>query len=147
MTSRVLYLSENIFATVQNRLVFSIIRLNGASKKTDFEGNYLANSKRCSQSLYEGVNRKPLGAYREQSLDLTPSDLEPRYRGVKFPTFAVLLPAGQFRSNLSMLCHYGPPTHPVNFVLIGWTTASQFNKLFFNYFNLGHLPADGCAPY
>ena len=52
MTSRVLYLSENIFATVQNRLIFSITALNGASKKTDFEGNYLANGKRYGQSLY-----------------------------------------------------------------------------------------------
>ena len=33
MTSRLLYLSDNIFATVQNRLVFSITWLNGASKR------------------------------------------------------------------------------------------------------------------
>ena len=33
MTSRVLYLSENIFATVENHLVFSIIRLNGGLKR------------------------------------------------------------------------------------------------------------------
>ena len=33
MTFRVLYLSENIFATVQNLLVFSVIRLNEASKR------------------------------------------------------------------------------------------------------------------
>ena len=33
MTSRVLYLSENIFATVQNRLVFSITWLNGLEHK------------------------------------------------------------------------------------------------------------------
>jgi len=46
MTSRLLYLSNNIFATVQNRLVFSNTWLNGASKKTDFEVNYLANGKR-----------------------------------------------------------------------------------------------------
>ena len=45
MTSRLLYLSNNTFATVQNRLVFSNTWLNGASKKTDFEVNYLANGK------------------------------------------------------------------------------------------------------
>ena len=32
MTPRVLYLSENVIVTVQNRPVFSITRLNGASK-------------------------------------------------------------------------------------------------------------------
>ena len=53
MTSRVLYLSENIFVTVQNRLVFSNTLLNGASKKTDFDGDYLENRKRYGQSLYE----------------------------------------------------------------------------------------------
>ena len=52
MKSRVLYLSENIFATVQNRLVFSITWLNGASKKTDFDRNYLPNRTRYGQSLY-----------------------------------------------------------------------------------------------
>ena len=48
MTSRVLYLSENITVTVQKCLVFSIIRLNGATKKTDY-----GNRMRYSQSLYE----------------------------------------------------------------------------------------------
>ena len=51
-----------------------------------------------------------MGAYRKHCSDLTPIDLEPRYKGVKFPTFAVSPPAGRFRSNLSMLCRYGPPT-------------------------------------
>mgnify|MGYP003389936868 FL=1 len=46
MTSRLLYLSENVIVTVQNRPVFSITALNGASKKTDFEVKYLANGKR-----------------------------------------------------------------------------------------------------
>ena len=53
MTSRLIYLSNNIYATVQNRLGFSNIWLNGASKKTDFEVNYLANRKRyLGQSLH-----------------------------------------------------------------------------------------------
>ena len=52
MTSRLLYPAYNIFATVQNRLVFSNTWLNGASKKTDFEVNYLANGKRYGQSLH-----------------------------------------------------------------------------------------------
>ena len=52
MTSRVLYISENIFMTVQNRLVFSNTLLNGASKRIDFDGDYLENRKRYGQSLY-----------------------------------------------------------------------------------------------
>ena len=43
---RMLYLSENVIVIVQNRPVFSITALNGASKKTDFEVKYLANGKR-----------------------------------------------------------------------------------------------------
>ena len=50
MTPRVLYLSENVIVTVQNRPVFSITRLNGASKKTDFDGKYLENGKSYGQS-------------------------------------------------------------------------------------------------
>ena len=53
MTSKVLYLSENVFVIVQNCLVFSIIKPNGGSKKTKFEGNYLANRNSYGQSLYE----------------------------------------------------------------------------------------------
>ena len=53
MTSRMLHLSENVFVTVQNCLVFSIIKLNGGSKKTNFEGNYLPSRKSYGQSLYE----------------------------------------------------------------------------------------------
>ena len=53
MTSRALHLSENVFVIVQNRPVFSIIKPNGGSKKTNFEGNYLANHKSYDQSLYE----------------------------------------------------------------------------------------------
>ena len=45
-----LYLSENVIVIVQNRLVFSIIKLNGARKKNNFEGNYLANLKSYDQS-------------------------------------------------------------------------------------------------
>ena len=45
MTSRVLYLSENVIVTVQNRPVFSITRLNGAYKNTDFDDEYLENAK------------------------------------------------------------------------------------------------------
>ena len=51
--TRVLHLSESVFVTVQNCPVFSIMRLNGASKKTNFEGNYLANRKSYDKSLYE----------------------------------------------------------------------------------------------
>ena len=40
MTSRQLYLSENVIVTVQNPPVFSNTWLNGASKKTDFEVKY-----------------------------------------------------------------------------------------------------------
>ena len=46
----VLYLSENVIVTVQNRPVFSITRLNGASKKTDFDGKYLENGKSYGKS-------------------------------------------------------------------------------------------------
>ena len=53
MTSRVLYLSENVFVVVRNRLVFSIIMPNGGSKNTNFEGNYLTNRNSYGQSLYE----------------------------------------------------------------------------------------------
>ena len=135
MTFRVLYLSENIFATVQNRLSFSITWLNGASKDRLWP---LLSPKpyEIRPKFARSVNRKPLGAYRKHCSDLTPSDLEPRYVGVKFPTFAVSQPAGRFRSNLSMLCHYHTmPTYPVNFVLIGLTTASQFNKIYFIFLN------------
>ena len=52
MTSRMLYLSENVSVMVENRLVFSIIKPNGASKKNDFEVKYLANGMRYGQSLY-----------------------------------------------------------------------------------------------
>ena len=52
MTSRMLYLSENVSVMVENRLVFSIIKSNGASKKNDFEVKYLANGMRYGQSLY-----------------------------------------------------------------------------------------------
>ena len=38
VSSRELYLSENVFGIVQNRSVFSIIALNGASKKNDIDG-------------------------------------------------------------------------------------------------------------
>ena len=50
MTPRVSYLSENVIATVQNRPVFSITALNGASKKTDFDGYYLEKGKSYGQS-------------------------------------------------------------------------------------------------
>ena len=52
MTSRLLYLSENVIVTVQNRPVFSNTWLNGASKKTDFDGDYLYSGKSYGQSLY-----------------------------------------------------------------------------------------------
>ena len=52
MTSRIINLSENVFAIVQNHLVFSILKLNGGSKKTNFESN-LANLKSYDESLYE----------------------------------------------------------------------------------------------
>jgi hypothetical protein len=52
MTSRLLYLSENVIVTVQNRPVFSNTWLNGASKNTDFEVKYLANGIWYGQSLY-----------------------------------------------------------------------------------------------
>ena len=39
--------------TFQNCLVFSIIKPNGGSKKTNFEGNYPANHNNYGQSLYE----------------------------------------------------------------------------------------------
>ena len=60
-----LYISENIFATVQNRPVFAIAWLNGASKKTDLNGYYFPNHKRYGKVRVDcGVsNRKPLGAY------------------------------------------------------------------------------------
>ena len=45
-----LYLSENVIVIVQNRPVFSIIALNGARKKANFEGNYLENLKSYDQS-------------------------------------------------------------------------------------------------
>jgi len=45
-----LYLSENVIVTVQYRPVFSITALNGARKKTNFDGNYLANLKSYDQS-------------------------------------------------------------------------------------------------
>ena len=64
MTSRLLYLSNNIYATVQNRLVFSNTWLNRASKKTDFEVIYFANGKRYGQSLHGvsiGNPRIPIG--------------------------------------------------------------------------------------
>ena len=50
MTPRVLYLSENVIAIVQNCPVFSNTLLNGASKKTDFDGNYLDNDESYDQS-------------------------------------------------------------------------------------------------
>ena len=43
MTPRVLCLSENVIEIVQNSPVFSNTLLNGTSKKTDFDGNYLDN--------------------------------------------------------------------------------------------------------
>ena len=45
-----LYLSENVIVIVQNPPVFSITRLNGAPKMTDFDGKYLENGKRYGQS-------------------------------------------------------------------------------------------------
>ena len=50
MTPRVLYLSENVIAIVQNSPVFSNTLLNGASKKTDFDGYYLDNDESYDQS-------------------------------------------------------------------------------------------------
>ena len=44
-----LYLSENVIAIVQNSPVFSNTLLNGASKKTDFNGN-LDNDESYDQS-------------------------------------------------------------------------------------------------
>ena len=92
MTSRVLYLSENVFVIVQNCLVFSIIKPNGGSKKANFEGNFIANRNSYGQS----VDRKPKCAYRRHCSDLTLNDLEPRYRWVKFSTFAIWPPACRF---------------------------------------------------
>jgi len=50
MTPRVLYLSKNVIVIVQNRPVFSNTLLNGASKKTDFDGYYLENGMSYGQS-------------------------------------------------------------------------------------------------
>ena len=50
MTSRVLYLSDNVIVTVQNRPVFSNTWLQGASKKSDFDGCYLDNGTSYGQS-------------------------------------------------------------------------------------------------
>ena len=64
MKSAFFDLSENVFVTVQNCLVFSIIKLNGGPKKNNFEGNYLPNRKRYGQSLYEvqiGNPQVPIG--------------------------------------------------------------------------------------
>ena len=54
ITTRVLHLSENVFAIVQNqnRPVFSNTLLNGASKNTNFEVDYFANGTSYDQSLY-----------------------------------------------------------------------------------------------
>ena len=49
-TTRLLYLSENVIVTVQNRPVFSNTWLNGASKETDFDGYYLDNDTSYDQS-------------------------------------------------------------------------------------------------
>ena len=81
MTSRVLYLSENIFATVQNCLVFSITWLNGSSKKDRLWLQLSPKLYKIWPKFVWSVNRKPLGAYQKHCSDLTPSDLEPRYWG------------------------------------------------------------------
>jgi len=47
-----IFLSENVFVIVQNRPVFSNTLLNGASKNTNFDGDYLANGTSYDQSLY-----------------------------------------------------------------------------------------------
>ena len=54
------FLSENVFGTVQNCLIFSIFWLGGMSVKTNFDGNYLGNRKRHGQiklvSCWEETN-------------------------------------------------------------------------------------------
>ena len=90
MTSRLLYLSNNIYATVQNSLVFSNTWLNGASKRPTLM-SIISQTIRDKPKFALSVNRKHMCAYRRHCLDLTPSDLEQRYRGggVKFPTVVV----------------------------------------------------------
>ena len=94
--------SENVFAIVQNRPVFSINALNGASKRPDFDGYYLENrKKKIWPKFVWTVNRKPMKQYRCLSKALLGFDpLWPWTEikdVVKFLTFAVLPPAGRFR--------------------------------------------------
>jgi len=56
MTSALLFLSENVIASVQNGAVFSNASLNAASKQTESEVKYLANGMRYGQSFFYGVS-------------------------------------------------------------------------------------------
>jgi len=70
------------------RLVFWITALHGASKKTNFK-TFISQAVRVTIRFVLCVG-KPC-VYRKHCLDVTPTDLELRYRGyrgVKFPTFA-----------------------------------------------------------
>ena len=61
MISSVLYISENVIATVQfSQTLGSIMEL----QKTDFDGDYLENGKSCGQStkLVWGDHRKHMHA-------------------------------------------------------------------------------------
>ena len=131
ITTRVLHLSENVLVIVQNRPVFSITWLNGASKKSDFEGNYLANGKSYGQSLYVvpiGNPCVPIGNIARIWPWMT---LNRDTEGSNFRPSPFSRPAADL-TKISVCCtanRYPSVTNPVNFVSIGRKTASQLNKI------------------
>jgi len=52
LSSSVLYLSENVFVTAYNRLIFSVFLLYRATKFTNFGGHYLENEAKYGRSFY-----------------------------------------------------------------------------------------------
>jgi len=102
-------------------------------KITNFGGNYLANGKSYDKSFYEVLIEK-LCPYRNHSLDLTLTDLEPRYRWVNFPTFchfAIYWPIGL---KFKYVVQIRIVNNSVNFVQIDRMAmaVSQFKKICLN---------------
>ena len=92
IATRLLHLSENVRVTDSSEPSGFLNRLAQWSVKNSLQTLRTMIFRRRQElrpKIVCSADRKLLCAYRKQCSDLTLNDLEPRWRRVKFPTFAV----------------------------------------------------------